>query len=273
MTARDGYFAANRKRWDEVVGIHAASDFYGVDRFLAGESTLLDLDREEVGDVSGKSLLHLQCHFGMDTLSWAREGAAVTGLDFSPEAVVAARDLAEKAGLDATFVEANVYEAESAIDGQFDVVYVNLGALCWLPDIREWARIAASFVKPGGFLYLRDAHPAAMTLDLDVEDQSYVMRYPYFETEEPLRWDDVEDYADATAELDNPIFYEWNHGLGEIVTAIIATGLRLEFLHEQQWSVYRATPWMQETERGIFRLPAPDRQITPLMFSLGAARP
>lgn len=273
MSRREQYFAANRARWDEVVDIHAASDFYGVDRFLAGESTLLDLDREEVGDVAGKSLLHLQCHFGMDTLSWAREGATVTGLDFSPEAVATARDLAERAGLDATFVESNVYDAQAVIDGRFDIVYVNLGALCWLPDVREWARVASSFVNPGGFLYLRDAHPAAMALDLDVPDQSLVMRYPYFETASPLRWDDVSDYADADAELENPVFYEWNHGLGEVVNAVIATGLHLEFLNEQQWSVYRATPWMQETEPGIYRLPAPDRQNIPLMFSLRAKRP
>lgn len=273
MTANDAYFAANRARWDEVVEIHAASDFYGVDRFLAGESTLLDLDLEEVGDVTGKSLLHLQCHFGMDTLSWAREGATVTGLDFSPEAVATARDLAGRAGLKATFVESNVYDAPSVIDGQFDIVYINLGAICWLPDIREWARVASGFVKPGGFLYLRDSHPAAMTLDLDVPDQSLVMRYPYFETESPLRWDDVEDYADERAELKNPIFYEWNHGLGEIINAVIATGLSLEFLNEQNWSVYRATPWMEETEPGIYRLPVPDRQNIPLMFSLRASRP
>jgi len=272
MTANDAYFAANRARWDEVVEIHAASDFYGVDRFLAGESTLLGLDLEEVGEVAGKSLLHLQCHFGMDTLSWAREGATVTGLDFSSEAVATARDLAKRAGLEATFVESNVYDAPEVIDGQFDIVYVNLGAICWLPDIREWARVASGFVKPGGFLYLRDAHPAAMTLDLDVSDQSLVMRYPYFETESPLRWDDVEDYADERAELKNPVFYEWNHGLGEIVNAVIATGLRLEFLNEQDWSVYRATPWMEETERGIYRLPVRDRQNIPLMFSLRASR-
>lgn len=272
MTANDAYFAANRARWDEVVEIHAASDFYGVDRFLAGESTLLGLDLEEVGEVVGKSLLHLQCHFGMDTLSWAREGATVTGLDFSPEAVATARDLAKRAGLKATFVESNVYDAPEVINGQFDIVYVNLGAICWLPDIREWARVASGFVKPGGFLYLRDAHPAAMTLDLDVSDQSLVMRYPYFETESPLRWDDVEDYADERAELKNPVFYEWNHGLGEIVNAVIVTGLRLEFLNEQNWSVYRATPWMEETERGIYRLPIPDRQNIPLMFSLRASR-
>ena len=272
MTANDAYFAANRARWDEVVEIHAASDFYGVDRFLAGESTLLSLDLEEVGEVAGKSLLHLQCHFGMDTLSWAREGATVTGLDFSSEAVATARDLAERAGLEATFVESNVYDTPKVIGGQFDIVYINLGAICWLPDIREWARVASSFVRPGGFLYLRDAHPAAMTLDLDVSDQSLVMRYPYFETESPLRWDDVEDYADEHAELKNPVFYEWNHGLGEIVNAVIATGLRLEFLNEQNWSVYRATPWMEETEPGIYRLPVPDRQNIPLMFSLRASR-
>lgn len=272
MTANDAYFAANRARWDEVVEIHAASDFYGVDRFLAGESTLLSLDLEEVGEVAGKSLLHLQCHFGMDTLSWAREGATVTGLDFSPEAVATARDLAKRAGLEATFVESNVYDAPKVIDGQFDIVYINLGAICWLPDIREWAHVASSFVKPGGFLYLRDAHPAAMTLDLDVSDQSLVMRYPYFETESPLRWDDVEDYADEHAKLKNPVFYEWNHGLGEIVNAVIAAGLRLEFLNEQNWSVYRATPWMEETEPGIYRLPVPDRQNIPLMFSLRASR-
>ena len=270
----DRYREANRARWDESVAIHAASEFYGVERFLAGESTLLPLDLEEVGGVDGKALLHLQCHFGLDTLSWAREGAEVVGVDFAPSAVRTARQIAKQAGISAEFVESELYASPDVLSdrlGSFDIVYVNLGAICWLPNIRGWARVCAGFLKPGGVLYLRDVHPIVNSLDYEPPDQLLVLKYPSFEQPEPLHWADGDDYADSEAELSNHDSYEWNHSLGEIVSAVVDAGCELEFLHEQDWTVYRALPWMIEVERGIWRLPSESPQI-PLMFSLRARK-
>lgn len=278
MSSLDEYLAANRARWDESVAIHATSEFYGVDRFLAGESTLLPLDIEEVGDVEGKSLLHLQCHFGLDTLSWAQLGADAVGLDFAPSAIETAREIAQRAALSAQFVESELYASPEVLRdriGTFDIVYVNLGALCWLPDVAGWARVCAGFLGDGGILYVRDVHPTTQSLDDEAAAGDLQLLYPYFEQSLPQHWAGGEDYADDSASLEHHDSYEWNHSLGEIVTAVIDAGLQVEFLHEQEWTVYRALPWLVETERGIWRLPDRDGQADrrlPLMFSLRATK-
>ena len=278
MSSLDPYREANRARWDESVPGHAQSEFYGVDRFLAGESTLLPLDVEEVGDVRGKSLLHLQCHLGLDTLSWARLGADAVGVDFAPAAVETAREIAQRAGLTAEFVEAELYASPEVLRdrlGTFDLVYVNLGALCWLPDVAGWARVCAGFLTEGGTLYLRDVHPVTFSLDDEAPGNELRLRYPYFETEQPMHWSGDGDYVDSTATFEHQETYEWNHSLGEIATSVIEAGLQIEFLHEQDWIVYPALPWLVETEPGVWRLPQrggePDRRL-PLMFSLRATR-
>lgn len=279
MSSLDRYREANRARWDETVAIHAASEFYGVDRFLAGESTLLPLDIEEVGEVAGKSLLHPQCHFGLDTLSWVRMGADVVGVDFAPSAVETARDIAQRADLKAEFVESELYASPEILAqrlGTFDIVYVNLGALCWLPDVAGWARVCAGFLRRGGMLYVRDVHPMAQALDDESVPGELRLLYPYFETTQPQHWVGGEDYADDSASLQHHDSFEWNHSLGEIATAVIDAGLQLEFLHEQDWTVYKALPWLVAAERGIWRLPDrdgdADRRL-PLMFSLRARKP
>ena len=278
MSSLDQFREANRARWDESVPVHAASEFYGVERFLAGNTTLLPLDLDEVGDVAGKSLLHLQCHFGLGTLSWARLGANVVGVDFAPSAVDTAREIAARAGLNAEFVESELYASPEVLSdrvGTFDIVYVNIGALCWLPDIAGWAKVCARFLKEGGQLYVRDVHPVMFSVDDDAPVGELPLRYPYFETEQPLHWSGDGDYTDPTAAFEHQESYEWNHGLGEIVTAVLGAGLQIDFLHEQDWTVYPALPWLVETEQGIWRLPdiegKPDRRL-PLMFSLRATR-
>ncbi len=271
----DKFRSANRDHWNEAVRVHVASEFYGVNRFLAGESTLLALDHEEVGDVCGKRLLHLQCHFGLDTLSWARSGAEVTGLDFAPAAIEQARTLASQTGLEAEFVEADLYDALVALPGHVgdvDIVYVNVGALCWLPDVVEWARICAAFLREGGILYVRDVHPLAWCIDEDATPGQLLLAYPYFLQSEPVYLEGGVDYADSTASFSNRSTYEWNHHLGEIVTALIEAGLQIQFLHEFDWTVYRALPWMVETEPGVWRLPNGDQRL-PLLFSLRALKP
>ncbi len=268
----DEYFEANRRRWDEVVGIHTKSTTgaYRLDEFRNGAEVLAPIEAAEIGDVTGKNLLHLQCHFGLDTLSLARRGATVTGLDFAPRAVAAARALSAETGVPGTFVEGNLHDAPELIDGQFDVVYVTWGAINWLPDIRRWAEIVAHFLAPGGYLYLLEGHPAVLALE-QVEDGRLVPTYPYFQGSEPLTFDDQTTYTGDTDTLKNSRSYEWIHPIGEVVTALIDAGLTLDFLHEHDRLVWKLFPSMVTDEDGTERLP-PEVPSLPLAFSVRATK-
>ena len=255
----------NRALWDERVPIHVASDFYDAEGIVAGRSSLRDFERAELGDVRGLSLVHLQCHFGLDTISWAREGARVAGLDFSERAVEAARELADRAGLadDARFVRADVYDAPQALDGErFDVVYTGLGALNWLPDVERWAHVVRALLKPGGRLYLVEFHPFTATL----ADDELTVAYPYFH-EEPLTFEDEGTYADLAAHTTQNRSVEWIHGLGEVVTAILGAGLQITLLHEHDHTLFERWPFLERHADGTYHLPA-DRPTLPLMYSL-----
>ncbi len=286
MTTTDNskYYEANRARWDEAVPIHVASDGYDLEGFLRGEKSLYAVEMDEVGDVSGKSLLHLQCHFGVDTLNWARLGATVTGLDFSGPAVKQALVLAKQIGIeDATFVQSDLYAAREAIQGKFDIVYTGIGALCWLHDSREWARIVAHFLAPGGFLYIYEGHPILWALDQERDDQLLVISEPYFELQKPSEYEGEYTYVDGPA-LKNTKDFEWNHGIGEIVTALIDAGLRLDFLHEHREMAWAGLPWMVANDGSVaghsahqrrvsWSLPESQRDKVPLMYSLKASKP
>lgn len=258
----------NQRYWNEAVAVHADSEFYNVAGFKGGENKLDDLERREVGEVAGKTLLHLQCHFGLDTLSWARLGAKVTGIDYSKEAIDLARQLAQECNLDAQFIHCNLYELPRHLSGQFDIVFTSYGVLGWLPDIKEWARIAASYVKPGGFFYIAEFHPFALVFDDEADHLSY--RYPYFCTE-AIHFDFNGTYADKQAEIANHEDYEWNFRMGEVVTGLIDAGLTLEFLHEHAFSVYEQFPFLEKCGKGVWRFPAGQEPI-PLMFSLKARK-
>lgn len=259
----------NRRYWDEVVPVHARSEMYNLAGFKAGGLSLDALERGEVGGVNGKTLLHLQCHFGLDTLSWARLGAQVTGMDYSPQGIAKARELAAECGLDARFICCNLYDLPRQLEGQFDIVYTSYGVLCWLPDLREWARIAASYVKPGGFFYIAEFHPFSYVFDDEADQLKY--RYPYF-AQEPLHFEFDGTYADKAAKLEHREDYEWTYRLGEVVSALIDAGLRLEFLHEHAFSVYEQLPFLEKAGGGRWRFPGGEEPI-PLMFSLKAAKP
>jgi SAM-dependent methyltransferase len=264
----DEYEALNRAMWDERVPIHVASDFYDVPGFLAGASALRAFELDEVGDVDGITLVHPQCHFGLDTLSWARRGARVTGLDFSGPAVEAARRLAGDAGIEAEFVESDVYAAVEALGGRrFDLVYTGLGAVNWLPDIERWATVMAALVAPGGRFYLAEFHPFSAVF----ADEDLTVAYPYFHTE-PLEWDEPGTYADLQAPTVNNRSVEWNHGVGAVVSALIAAGLRIEFLHEHDHTPFPRWPFLARAEGGIYRLPEGMPSL-PLMYSLLATVP
>ncbi len=276
--ASDRFREENRALWDAWTKIHVDSAFYDLASFKDGGDRpirIKDYEREEVGYVAGRSLLHLQCHFGMDTLSWARLGATVTGADFSPEAVATARTLAGELGIDATFVCSDLYDLPRNLDaGQgFDIVYTSHGVLGWLPDIAAWARVAAHFVKPGGFLYLTEAHPVAMAFENEgVEPGELKLTYPYWEHGEPISFDVHGSYADPEAPTDGLKEHGWDHGMGEIVTAVVHAGLQIEFLHEFPFVVWKMD-FLEAGEDGLYRLPGELDGRLPLYFSLKAIKP
>jgi SAM-dependent methyltransferase len=271
----DEMLRSNRDLWDAWTKIHVGSAFYDVESFRNGARPIriADYERDEVGSVEGRTLLHLQCHFGLDTLSWARLGATVTGVDFSDEAIAAARSLAAELTIPATFVRSDIYALPEVLDEQFDIVYTSSGVLGWLPDIAGWGRVAARFVRPGGFLYLTEIHPVAQAFESEgVEPGELRLAYPYWSHDEPLRFEVKGSYADREAPTEGLVEYGWDHSLGEIVTAISEAGLRIEFLHEfdfVRWPV----DYLVEGADGRYRLPAGSKGNLPLFFSLKATKP
>jgi SAM-dependent methyltransferase len=267
--------SANRANWDERVAIHLASKDYELASLRAGRGRLHAIEEAEIGAVAGLRVLHLQCHFGRDSLTLAQRGARVVGLDFSAPAIAAARDLAAELGLaeGARFVEADLYDAPQAIaaPGGFDLVFVTWGAIGWLPDIRRWAEIVAHFLAPGGALYLAEGHPAALVLDDDAPRTGPMPGWfaPYL-ARTTLVIDDPRDYADATARLHNARTHEWLHPLGDVVTALLAAGLRLKWLHEHDSLPWRMFDILVEDSEGMYRWP--DQPWLPLAFSLRAER-
>jgi 2-polyprenyl-3-methyl-5-hydroxy-6-metoxy-1,4-benzoquinol methylase len=202
------YLDVNRQHWDELVPVHVRSTYYDIDAFRVGKSSLNSLEREELGDVRGKTLLHLQCHFGLDTLSWAREGAIVTGADFSEPAIEAARALSAECGIEARFVVSDVNSLPQRLEGQFDIVFTSYGALCWLPDIKHWAEVVAHFLRPGGTFYIVEFHAMASVFIMEPDVSDLVVREPYFSTDEPLVFEDDGSYADQNAKLKNRRTYK-----------------------------------------------------------------
>jgi SAM-dependent methyltransferase len=264
----EDWLKTNREMWDERVPIHFASDFYDVERFVAGASTLRPFEVQELGDLSGRTLVHTQCHFGLDTLSLARAGARATGLDFSEPAVAAARELAARTGIEAEFVQANVYDAVDALGGRrFDVVYTGLGAINWLPDIEAWASTMAGLLAPGGTFYLAEFHPFSDVF----ADDDLTVAHPYFH-DEPLVWDEPGTYADLEAQTSHNRSIEWTHGLGSVISALIAAGLRIELLHEHDYTLFPRWPTLRRELDGTYRFPDATPSL-PLMYSLRAAGP
>lgn len=269
------WYADNLAWWDEKVPNHVAGEFYRVPQFVDGEEQLRPFEIEEMGDVAGKTLFHPQCHFGQDTLCWARHGARVTGLDFSPAAVAAARDLATRIGIDdARFVRADVYDSVDAVGGErFDVVYTGLGAVNWLRDLDRWAATMAAVCKPGGTFYLAEFHPVStMFYESGATDrtppEALAVRYPYFGEEWHGDGEESGSYGDLAAVTEHNITHEFEWSLGDVLSAVAGAGFRIEFLHEYDFTLFEIYPWVVRTERG-YELP-PDLPRIPLMYSLRA---
>lgn len=268
----------NLANWESRVPIHAASRTYGLDRFVADPAHLSDVvrfDAPHLGDLTGQRAVHLQCHLGSDTLSLARLGADATGVDFSPAALAVARDLSARAGPAVRYLEASVEQVPERLPETFDLVYTGVGALCWLPSVTRWAEVVAGLLAPGGRLYLREGHPVLWSLEYGRDDGLLVLDWPYFEAAGPQREEIDGTYTDGGERLSSPATYETNHGLGEIVQALLDVGLTLTRLVEHGFVEWEALPGMVEDPQvpGRFRLPEPQRHLAPLMYTLEAVRP
>jgi 2-polyprenyl-3-methyl-5-hydroxy-6-metoxy-1,4-benzoquinol methylase len=240
------YLDVNRKSWNERVAHHLTSDFYGMKEFLAGKSSLKEIELPLLGEVKGKSILHLQCHFGQDSLSLARMGAKVTGLDFSDVAIHEAKRLNDELGLNANFICSDVYDTPRNISDTYDIVFTTYGTIGWLPDIRRWAEVVAKMLKPGGKLIFAEFHPFIWTFDDNIQH----LTYSYFNRgtiEEVIEG----TYADRSApEKFHTV--SWNHGLGEVISALMEAGLSITSFKEYDYSPYDCFANMRQKEAGKF---------------------
>lgn len=236
----DKYLESNRALWDEWTDVHKDSEYYDLPGFKAGRFLALDqLERKAVGDVRGKSLLHLMCHFGMSTLSWAKLGATVTGVDFSEKAITLARSLSKELDIPATFVQANIYDLPEVLDAKegFDIVFTSYGVLTWLPDMAGWGKVIAHFLKPGGLFCVINMHPFTHIFDDEAEDMLRV-RYPYFHTPEPMKFEVTGSYGSPETYQKKNIEYSWQHSLSDIINALVDAGLRIEHVKEYPYAVW-----------------------------------
>lgn len=261
----------NRSMWDERVPLHVVSDFYDVAGFKAGHPQIQPFEVDELGALGGLRLAHLQCHFGLDTLDLVRMHPTMeaVGLDFSPPAIEAAQRLAAEMGLAgrARFVQGAVHTAAPTLGAAgFDVVYTGKGALCWLPDLRQWAEQCALLLRPGGWLYVCEFHPVGYCLD----QATPTVAHDYFATDAVLD-DTVGTYADLEAATVHNLSYEWQHPLPQLFEALLGVGFQLRFFHEWDYTIFQLNQWLVRGDDGRYRWPGPGR--LPLMYSLKAQKP
>ena len=264
----NSYLESNKKLWNDWTDLHVQSGFYNVQGFLEGEQRLDSIELE-MGDVKDKSLLHLQCHFGMSTLSWARLGAQVTGADFSENSIALAKRLAQEINIDANFVCANLYDLPNALRGEFDFVFTSHGVLSWLPDLSAWAKVVAHYLKPGGTFYIVEAHPSAYIFD-DENPTDLRVRYSYFPKPEPDQTQVKGSYATPDSDYRH-IEYYWTHSMGEIINALSKARLRIDALQEYPFLSWQMYPFMEMDTEGWWRLPDSYPPL-PMMFSLRATK-
>lgn len=270
----DDWRTTNLASWDERVSFHAASGTYRVEQIATDPdviSGVVDFDRDLVGDVTGKSVLHLQCHIGTDTVSWGKLGAReVVGHDFSQPALDVASELASRAGVKARWYRGDLYDAPTIIgDETFDLVYTGVGAIGWLPNIRRWAAVVGHFVAPGGTFFIRECHPVLSALDYDDPDQLSII-YPYFETAEPTVFDEDGTYVDRDASFEHTRSVEWNHGLAETIQALLDVGLVLDDIGEHTFTDWQPFDRFVKVDDRYDHWALPDdvRSHLPTMFHL-----
>ncbi len=259
------YAQINKKWWDEVTPIHLNSELYDLAGFKKGKSSLTCIEKEELGNVRGKSLLHLMCHFGMDTLSWARKGAVVTGVDMSDKSIKTARKLGRDLHLPATFICSDIYNLPEVLEKKFDIIFTSYGVLCWLKNIKKWAKIINHFLKPGGIFYIAELHPFTNILSCDFKIYyKYFKRGPYID-------DSPGTYTDWNSDVKG-FTYEWSYTISDIINVLINEGLKIKYVHEFPFSMYDQFPgFMEKNGQGQYVLK--DKHIeVPLLFSLMATK-
>ena len=259
------HFEANRETWNEKVKVHSKSEMYDLEVFKNGKSSLMSYELNALGDVKGKSLLHLQCHFGQDTMSWSRMGAACVGVDLSDEGIRLATSLNDELKLDAAFVCCNVLDTSKHVKGTFDIVYTSYGVIGWLPDLKPWGQMVAEKLKKGGTFYMVEFHPIVWMFDY--LDDKPNMRYGYMQDE--VIYEEYEGtYADQGSKMITKE-YGWNHGLSEVINALIEAGLQIEYLNEHDESPYNVLPELVETKSGNY---VTKDKLYPLIFEIKATK-
>lgn len=261
----EGFFEANRRLWNARTSVHAESEFYRVEQFKKGNTSLNSIELNGVGDVQGKALLHLQCHFGMDTLSWARRGAIATGADISDESITLAESLNDEMQLNAKFVRSNIYDLKENLNGEFDIVFTSYGTVGWLPDLDKWADIVAHFLKPGGMFYIVDFHPVMWMFDDLFED----IIYSYF-NKGVIRTEIPGTYADRDAEIFS-VEYGWNHSLSEIIGSLLKHGLKVTAFNEYDHSPFNCFRNMAKGDDGNYRIKKFSGKL-PMVFELACVK-
>lgn len=264
MTENAKYFIANKDLWNQRTRVHKDSVFYDVEGFRNGDTSLKQIELKEMGDVTGKKLLHLQCHFGMDTLSWSRLGADATGIDFSDEAIEMAKNLSFKTGVPANFVCANLYDLPNQLNEKFDIVFTSYGVICWLPDMDKWAEIIAHYLKPGGTFYMAEFHPILWMFDESFREIKY-----YYHNQEMITVDSEGTYADKHANI-KAKEYSWNHSLSEVINALIKHGLKIEFVNEFPYSPFNCFNELQIGLDGYYRIHGEEK--IPMVYSIKATK-
>lgn len=265
MNAQERYLEVNRKLWNEKTTHHVNSDFYDMSSFLAGNTTLKEVELALLGDAKGKDILHLQCHFGQDTLSLARMGANVTGVDLSDKSIETAKELNAQLGLNAEFIQSDVYELSQVHNKQYDIVFTTYGVLGWLPDMDKWAGVVSHFLKPGGRLILAELHPVVWMFD----NQFTYVEFPYFNTEAIVEMQQG-TYADRNA----PIELEeigWNHALSEVMQGLLGNGLEISDFREYNFAPFNCLANMVEAGPNRYQLKGMEGKL-PLLYSLVATK-
>ena len=258
-------FKTNRETWNKKVAVHAASDFYDLENFKKGVSSLNSFELLALGDIKGKSILHLQCHFGQDTLSLQRMGAKCTGVDISDEAIKLAKNLNKELQLDAEFVCCNVLDTSKNISEKFDIVFTSYGTISWLPDLKPWANMVSERLKPKGIFYIVDFHPIAWMYDYSVSPPE--LKYGYRQKE--AIYEEYEGtYANSASKMISKE-YGWNHGLGEVITALSEAGLYVEYLNEYNTSPYDIFPGLKINDDGLYEIEA---GLFPLIYEIKATK-
>ena len=265
MINNDNYFDINKATWNDKVKVHAKSDMYDLEAFKTGKSSLMSYELEALGDVFGKSLLHLQCHFGQDTLSWSRMGAKCTGIDLSDEGIKLAQNLNDELKLDAEFICCNVLDTSKYVKDTFDIVFTSYGVIGWLPDLKPWGKMIAERLKKGGTFFMAEFHPIVWMFDY--LDHKPIMKYGYMQDE--VIYEEYEGtYADETSKMLSKE-YGWNHGLSEVVNSLIEAGLHIENLKEFDESPYDVLPNLVKTDSAMFTT---EDKLYPLIFTLKASK-